>query len=126
MNALRLITSMMVLAVASLAFPQAPGLADADILKVPAARDDSAPGEGAITGGAIPRSSESPPETGAGSNADAERAIKRCYELSGTLRDQCLLQEKGASAGGTSATDSNPAGPTVRDPRTDPPPQNPR
>ena len=47
---------------------------------------------------------------------------KRCMELSGMLREECLLNEKGASSGGTAAPDSQTGAP----PRTAPPPQNPR
>jgi len=81
--------------------------------------------EGAIKGGSIlPGESGGMPEGTA--KAPSTEGLKRCYELSGTLREQCLLQEQGASTGGTSDTTEKPAGPTVRDPLTAPPPQNPR
>ena len=87
-------------------------------------QDGAAPSDGAIKGGSIlpgesgglPNETTKPPST---------EALKRCYELSGTLRDQCLLQERGASTGGTADTTGKPAGPTVRDPVTAPPPLNP-
>lgn len=44
----------------------------------------------------------------------------------GALRDQCLLQERGASTGGTTEIVPKPADPSVRDPVSAPPPQNPR
>lgn len=85
-------------------------------------QDGAAPSEGAIKGGSI-----LPGETGGLPNettkAPSTEGLRRCYELSGTLREQCLLQEQGASTGGTI---EKPAGPTVRDPLTAPPPQNPR
>lgn len=43
-------------------------------------------------------------------------ANARCSELSGALRDQCLLEQQGSAAGTSSAPE----------PRTAPPPQNPR
>lgn len=89
--------------------------------------DGSRPSDGAITGGSIvPGESGGVPSIGRSDNA-SER-IKRCNELTGTLRDQCLLQEQSSSTGGASipgtapgAADSNAPGP-----RIDPPPQNPR
>jgi hypothetical protein len=88
------------------------------------AQDGAAPSEGAIKGGSIlpGESSGLPNET---TKPPSTEGLKRCYELSGTLRDQCLLQERGASTGGTAGTTDNPAGPTVRDPLTAPPPLNP-
>jgi hypothetical protein len=53
-----------------------------------------------------------------------ERAKRRCNELNGTLREQCLLQEQGASTGGTRAPDPDITKSTS--PREAPPPQNPR
>jgi hypothetical protein len=87
--------------------------------------DGAAPGDGAIKGGSIV-----PGETSGQPNESTQpvtsEALKRCYELSGTLRDQCLLQERGASTGGTSDVPAKPADPSVRDPVSAPPPQNPR
>lgn len=87
--------------------------------------DGAAPGDGAIKGGSI-----LPGETGGQPNESnppvTSEALKRCYELSGTLRDQCLLQERGASTGGTTDVPAKPADPSVRDPVSAPPPQNPR
>jgi hypothetical protein len=90
-----------------------------------ASHDGAAPGEGAIKGGSIL------PGESAGKPSEAPRpataeGVKRCHELSGTLRDQCLLQESGASTGGTSEVTPTPADPAVRDPVSAPPPQNPR
>jgi hypothetical protein len=84
-------------------------------------RDGSAPSEGAIKGGAIlPGEAAGVPDS---APAVGERALSRCYELSGTLRDQCLRDARSAGAGGTRPS---AAPPTVRDPVTAPPPQNPR
>ena len=83
-------------------------------------QDGSRPSEGAVTGGAIlPGESGGMPAPGVGSGVPSDRAASRCHELSGTLREQCL-REIDAAAGGTRGL---PAG---RDPRTAPPPHNPR
>lgn len=87
--------------------------------------DGAAPGDGAIKGGSIlPGETGGQPDESTG--PVTSEALKRCYELSGTLRDQCLLQERGASTGGTSDVPAKPADPAVRDPVSAPPPQNPR
>jgi hypothetical protein len=84
--------------------------------------DGSRPGDGAIKGGSIvPGESGGLPKT-APSGEAAERD-KRCNELSGTLRDDCLLKEQ-SSTGATKAPDSGGAKTTP--PRDAPPPQNPR
>lgn len=88
------------------------------------ARDGSGPSDGAIKGGAIlPGESGGVPDTAPGATPPADRALSRCYELSGTLREQCLRDARSAGAGGTRPSD---APPTVRDPVHAPPPQNPR
>lgn len=56
------------------------------------------------------------PESTAPADNRSRRAASRCAQLSGTLREQCLLEQHGAAAGATS----------VPEPRTAPPPQNPR
>lgn len=81
-------------------------------------RDGSAPSSGAIQGGSIlPGENAGVPD-----KAPTERAANRCNDLSGTLREQCLKQERNASAGGRTAP--GPAEPVS--PREAPPPQNPR
>ena len=85
-------------------------------------RDGGGPSDGALKGGTI-----LPGESGGMPNqapaTTPEQALSRCYELSGTLRDQCLREARSAGAGGTRP---NEATPTVRDPVHAPPPQNPR
>ena len=78
------------------------------------AADGSRPGDGAIKGGAIV-----PGETG---GLPDERA-KRCKELTGTLREDCLKKEQDANTG-AGAPDKGGAR-TVPEPDA-PPPQNPR
>ena len=78
-------------------------------------QDGSSAAAGAIKGGSI-----LPGEQG---GVPAERpAVKRCQELSGTLREQCLKDADSASGGATLPRPD----PNVRDPRQAPPPQNPR
>jgi hypothetical protein len=125
MNALRTLLALFVFCYSGIAFAQT-GAGDGLRGSTPpgSAQDGTAPSDGAIKGGSI-----LPGETGGLPNettkAPTPEGLKRCYELSGTLRDQCLLQERGASTGGTAGTTDNPAGPTVRDPLTAPPPLNP-
>jgi len=80
-----------------------------------AGTDASRPADGAIKGGAI-----LPGET---AGMPGERAKSRCGDLQGTLREQCLAQEKGASTGSTSAPDVERGRPPPT--REAPPPQNP-
>jgi hypothetical protein len=80
------------------------------------ARDGSRPADGAIKGGAI--------LPGENSGMPSDRAKNRCYDLTGTLREQCLAQEQGASTGGTRLPDADVAKPPPT--REAPPPQNPR
>jgi hypothetical protein len=85
------------------------------------------PADGAIKGGSISRgggagTEGATPGIGAENGTSSEEAIRRCNELSGSLREQCLLQERGAGMGGTKdKPDERKA-----DPREAPPPQNPR
>jgi hypothetical protein len=80
-----------------------------------AAVDGTRPADGAIKGGSI-----LPGET---SGMPTDRAASRCADLTGSLREQCLAQEKGASTGGTRIPEPDVA---RRPPtREAPPPQNP-
>ena len=104
-------------------------LAQSSGTESPEARDVTkpAPADGAITGGSIRRgggegTEGATPGIGAESTTSSEEAIKRCNELSGSLREQCLLQEKGAGTGGTRDKPED----RKADPRSAPPPQNPR
>jgi hypothetical protein len=80
------------------------------------AADGSRPADGAIKGGSI-----LPGET---SGMPTDRAKSRCSDLTGTLREQCLEQERGASGGGTRVPEIDVAKPPPT--REAPPPQNPR
>ena len=85
--------------------------------------DGSRPADGAIKGGAIlPGERSGMP--GDRTTMPSDRAASRCNDLTGTLREQCLAQEQGASTGGTRVPDVDVARPPS--PREAPPPQNPR
>ncbi|HEV8107404.1 MAG TPA: hypothetical protein VGP97_07745 [Burkholderiales bacterium] len=81
-----------------------------------AAPDGTRPGDGAIKGGSI--------VPGESSGVPTDRQASRCADLSGTLREQCLAQEKGVSSGGTATPDAEVAKPPTT--REAPPPQNPQ
>jgi hypothetical protein len=51
---------------------------------------------------------------------DAQRALKRCDELSGTLREDCLRENRAAAGEAGAGATRRPEPPTA------PPPQNPR
>jgi hypothetical protein len=78
------------------------------------AADGSRPADGAIKGGSI-----QPGETG----GLPDERVRRCKELSGTLREDCLKKEQDANTG-AGAPDKGGAR-TVPEPDA-PPPQNPR
>ena len=113
-------------ALLALAFLGCAGLAAAQTndSTTPRAADGDRPSDGAITGGSVTGGSSGgsivPGETGGvpavGRSDSRSERIKRCNELTGPLREQCLLQEHGAGTGGTA----------VPQPRTAPPPHNPR
>lgn len=56
------------------------------------------------------------PSDAAPADNRTRQAERRCGELTGALRDQCLLEQQGSAAGATS----------IPEPLTAPPPQNPR
>ena len=65
-------------------------------------RDGAAPSDGALKGGSIlPGETSGMPDT----KADRAKAQIRCEELSGTLREDCLKQEREAAAGGSKAAE---------------------
>jgi hypothetical protein len=80
------------------------------------APDGPRPADGAIKGGSI--------VPGESSGVPTDRQISRCADLTGTLREQCLAQEKGAASGGTTPPDADVVKPPTT--REAPPPQNPQ
>ena len=111
MSALRI--GLLALFLSGTAFAQTPGIGETRPT-VPGSRDEAAPADGAIKGGTV---KERDPAVEPGKReADSDRAISRCSELSDTLREDCLRQQCNAAAGGTRPSE----------PATAPPPQNPR
>jgi hypothetical protein len=88
----------LLIGVAVLAFPSAVWSEEGQRGSIPpgASRDGSAPSDGALKGGAI-----LPGETGGMPDAHAEREKRerRCKQLAGTLREDCLRQGREAAAG---------------------------
>ena len=85
--------------------------------------DGAKPQDGAIKGGTVlPGESAGSPD-GRGTSAPTARGKQRCNELSGSLRDECLEQERNATTGGTRAPDAPAPAPGAPG---DPMPQNPR
>ena len=109
----RLAVTLLSLFLSNAGFAQSPP--DSPPASKGAAADGSRPADGAIKGGSI-----LPGETA----GIPDRARSRCSDLEGTLRDQCLAQEKGTSAGATRAPDVDTVKPAT--PREAPPPQNPQ
>jgi hypothetical protein len=79
------------------------------------APDGTRPADGAIKGGSI--------VPGESSGVPTDRQVNRCADLTGTLREQCVAQEKGAASGGTTPDAEVVKPPTTREA---PPPQNPQ
>lgn len=79
------------------------------------APDGARPADGAIKGGSI--------VPGESAGVPTDRQVSRCADLTGTLREQCLAQDKGAASGGTTPPDADVAKPPPT--REAPPPQNP-
>jgi len=125
MKRFRLLATTALLALAGVASAQAP---DSGRGNTPPgmSRDGAGPGDGAITGGSI-----APGERGGVPSGDAasnrEEALKRCRELQGQLREQCLANAESAGSGATSVPATKaPVGGSDIEPRVSPPPQNPR
>lgn len=90
-------------------------------------RDGSGPGDGAINGGSIAPGERGGVPSGRDTNAGREEALKRCNDLEGVLREQCLKNADGAGSGATSVpANKAPTGGSDIEPRVAPPPQNPR
>src|SRR5919106_303115 len=90
MNALRLFVSISFLALCGAAFGQS---GERGSIPPGQSKDGAAPSEGAIKGGSI-----LPGETAG--LPDKEKMQRRCEELSGTLREDCLRQERESAATG--------------------------
>ena len=91
MNAFRLFVTLLAVALAGAAFGQS---GERGSTPPGQSRDGAAPSDGAIKGGAI-----LPGESGG--MPDRAKLEKRCDELSGTLREDCLKQQREAASGET-------------------------
>ncbi|MGE5639828.1 MAG: hypothetical protein ACM30H_07000 [Clostridia bacterium] len=116
------------LLVSAPAFAQAPRDDDVRGSARPGSVDGSRPSDGAIQGGSIlPGESAGQPAAGRGPTTPQDHPAQRCEQLSGTLREQCLLDAQRASGGGRAAdpvTSGSASGRSA--PPIDPPPQTPR
>jgi hypothetical protein len=122
MNEFRIAVALAALAVAGVSFAQDPARGS---IPPGTSQDGSSAAQGAIKGGSIaPGETAGVPDEKALSTP-SERALNRCKDLEGTLREQCFKDAAGASTGGT-RPDAPTPGPVERDPRASPPPQNPR
>jgi hypothetical protein len=94
--------------ISQLALAQAPGLGETRPLP-PGSGEDPPP---ALGDSKEPR----PPQPAPQPHVDSDRAVNRCQELAGALREDCLREERSAAGGATREAE----------PPTAPPPQNPR
>jgi hypothetical protein len=69
-------------------------------------QDGSRPADGAITGGSpiVPGEKAGVPDKDA--SVPADERLKRCYEMTGSLREECLRKERSA-AGGSAPADTD-------------------
>jgi len=122
MNPIRLIAATALVALAGAASAQAP---DSDRSNTPPgmSRGGGAPGDGAINGGSIAPGERAGVPGNRDTNVTREQALKRCNDLEGVLREQCLRNAENAASGATSIP---PTSGSEIEPRVAPPPQNPR
>lgn len=93
MNPFRLVVAVLAIALSAGAFGQS---GERGSVPPGQSRDGAAPSDGAIKGGTI-----LPGESGG--MPDQTKMKQRCDELSGTLREDCLKQEREAGSGETKA-----------------------
>jgi hypothetical protein len=126
MNPMRLLAATALLSITAIASAQIP---DTSRGNTPPgmSRDGSAPGAGAITGGSIAPGERSGVPSGRDTNSGREESLKRCNDLEGMLREQCLRNAESAGSGSTTVPATKaPMGGSDIEPRLSPPPQNPR
>jgi hypothetical protein len=108
------------------AFAQAPRDDDVRGSARPGSIDGSRPSDGAIQGGSIlPGESGGRPAAGRGPTTPQDRPEGRCQQLSGTLREQCLLDAQRANGGRDAAPVTSGSSSGRSAPPLDPPPGNP-
>ena len=113
---MKLFRIVLIVAMWALAGPVLPQTGERASTPPGASQDGSRPADGAIKGGSI--------VPGESSGVPTDRQVSRCADLTGTLREQCLAQDKGAAAGGTMPPDPDVVKPPTT--REAPPPQNPQ
>jgi hypothetical protein len=114
-NHCRLAATLVFLSLAAPVFAQSTDNPSSTPLGRGAGTDGTRPADGAIKGGTI-----LPGET---AGVPTDRAASRCADLTGSLREECLAQERNVSAGGTRLPETEVAKPPPT--REAPPPQNP-
>jgi hypothetical protein len=97
MNVLRVLLAMLAMAFAAAAFGQS---GERGSIPPGQSKDGAAPSDGAIKGGTILPGETSGIPDGKAQTPPSER-VARCYDLQGTLREECLAQENRAGTGGT-------------------------
>lgn len=107
---MRILAALLLAGSIAAAFAQGPGAGEPRTPPpAPPLREPALPGE-------PPAAKTSPPESAAPADNRSREAAGRCDELTGAMRSQCLLEQQSGASGATSAPQ----------PRTGPPPQNPR
>jgi hypothetical protein len=108
---MRLVHAVFLSMLTGVAFAQAQGDGARGNTPPGLSQDGSRPAEGAITGGSIaPGESAGIPEKNPATGTSDQR-WKRCDELSGSLREDCLRKERSAAGGASpkrNDTDSDP------------------
>ena len=92
--------------ICAVAFAQTTGEPQRGSIPPGVSQDGSRPADGALKGG----TSIAPGETGGLPNrtpSEAAEAKKRCDELTGSLRDECLEKDRSAATGSTAPRDPN-------------------
>lgn len=126
MKPIRLIAATALLALTATAYGQVPDTSRGNTAPG-MSRDGSAPGAGAITGGSIAPGERGGMPSGRDTNTGRENSLKRCNDLEGMLREQCLRNAENAGSGSTTVPATKaPMGGSDIEPRLSPPPQNPR
>ena len=100
MKPIRLIAATALLALTATAYGQAPDTSRGNTAPG-MSRDGSAPGAGAITGGSIAPGERGGMPSGRDTNTGREDSLKRCNDLEGMLREQCLRNAENAGSGST-------------------------
>lgn len=105
------IPAALVFVLSGAALAQGPGSGDLrPSPPAPPAQGPALPGE--ANGSRTPQA----PETAAPADNRSREASGRCAELAGAMREQCLVEQRGGATGASASPE----------PRTAPPPQNPR